>query len=93
MASAMQRLQDATDEVRFEPRRGGVLRISDLGGAVSAIGMVIPEEKVKTTEYVRSPEVILGERELTPAVDLWALGGNCSGLVLRFFGVLSFAKH
>ena len=64
----------------FEPRCGGVLRISDLGGAVSAIGMVIPEEKVKTTEYVRSPEVILGERELTPAVDLWALGVIALGL-------------
>ena len=64
----------------FEPRRGGVVRIADLGGAASAIGMVIPEKKVKSTEYVRSPEVILGERELTPAVDLWALGVVALGL-------------
>ena len=42
--------------------------------------MVIPAEIVKSTEYIRSPEVILGVRELTPAVDLWALGVVALGL-------------
>ena len=58
----------------FEPRCKHVLRIADLGGATSAADMIIPLDKVKSTEYVRAPEVILGERELAPAVDLWALG-------------------
>ena len=58
----------------FEPRCGDVVRIADLGGAVSATGMVMPAGKIVSTEYIRAPEVILGERELTSAVDLWALG-------------------
>ena len=52
----------------------GVLRISDLGGAVCAFGIVLPVDKIISTEYVRAPEIILGDRKPTEAVDLWALG-------------------
>ena len=59
----------------------GRLRITDLGGAISALGVVLPAEKIISTEYVRAPEVILGERKPTEAVDLWAVGVVIMALV------------
>ena len=63
-----------------------LVRISDLGTAVSATGLVLPEGQEISTEYIRAPEVILGLRQLTTAVDLWALGvvslALCCGTVI-----------
>ena len=53
---------------------GDILRICDLGGAANAYDMVLAAGKEITTEYVRAPEVLLGTRHPTLAVDLWALG-------------------
>ena len=56
--------------------RGQVLRIADLGGAATARDMVFslsPGEKI-TTEYCRAPEIFLGARKFTSAVDIWAIG-------------------
>ena len=43
-----------------EPRCGDVVCIADLGGAISAEGMVLAAGKVVSTEYIRAPEAILG---------------------------------
>ena len=51
-----------------------LLRITDLGGAISASGMVLPLGRVITTEYARAPEMLFGSTEPTVAVDLWSLG-------------------
>ena len=57
-----------------EPARLYRLRITDLGGALSASGIVLSTDKIISTEYIRAPEIILGESKPTAAVDLWALG-------------------
>ena len=53
---------------------GRVLRISDFGGAISAMGIVAPCTRLITTEYGRAPETILRDSNVTEAVDLWCLG-------------------
>ena len=58
-----------------------VLRVADFGGAVNAGSVMLPAQKVITTEYARAPEVIMGERSLTATIDLWALGITCMALV------------
>ena len=72
----------------LEPRARCLVRISDLGTSVSAIGLVMPQGQEVSTEYIRAPEVILGLRELTTAVDLWALGvvslALCCGTVIFY---------
>ena len=45
------------------------------------MGFVSASSHVCTTEYVRAPEVILGGAQLTPAIDAWALGVVCMGLL------------
>ena len=70
----------------LEPLALCLVRIADLGMSVSAIGLVLPQGREVSTEYIRAPEVILGLRELTTAVDLWALGvvslALCCGTVI-----------
>ena len=51
-----------------------ILRIADFGGAASAQRMVLEPSEVITTEYCRAPEVFLGVAEVTPAIDMWAVG-------------------
>ena len=50
------------------------LRIADLGSAMDAASMVLKSGEVITTEYCRAPEVFLGTRRPTAAIDLWGLG-------------------
>lgn len=53
---------------------GDVLRIADMGGAANAADMVLRPGEVITTLYARAPEVLLGARRLSVAIDLWAIG-------------------
>ena len=71
-------------------KQGHVLRIADLGGAVSAVGLVLPSNRVLSTESVRAPEALLGDTQPTVAVDLWSLGVVTMALTcgsLFFFGI------
>ncbi len=51
-----------------------VLRISDMGGAVSAFAAVLDHGEVITTAYCRAPEIFLGATSYSSAVDVWAVG-------------------
>ena len=53
---------------------GHLVRLADFGGAVSAVGALLPEHRTITTEYARAPETLLGDKQPTQAVDMWALG-------------------
>ena len=50
------------------------LRLADFGGAATAADLVFKKHVVVTTEYARAPEVFLGARELSSAIDVWSLG-------------------
>ena len=65
--------QPASSQGAFE-LRGPVLRITDLGGAASAHAMVLCPKDEITTEYCRAPEIFLGARTFSSAVDVWAVG-------------------
>ena len=53
---------------------GYTLRIADLGRAMCASAFVLPADEDITTEYARAPEMLLGSREPTMCLDLWAVG-------------------
>ena len=70
------------------------LRISDLGGAVTSVdGRVSAPSHVGTTEYVRAPEVILRSPQATHAIDAWALGVVCMGLLCGSLVVWRASEH
>ena len=70
------------------------LRITDLGGAVASVdGRVTAPSHVGTTEYVRAPEVILRCPQTTQAIDAWALGVVCMGLLCGSLVVWRDARH
>ena len=70
------------------------LRISDLGGAVTSLdGRVLAPSHVGTTEYVRAPEVILRCPQATRAIDAWALGVVCMGLLCGSLVVWRVSSH
>ena len=52
----------------------GELRVADLGGAATAADLVFKKQEVVTTVYARAPEVFLGARHLSSAIDVWSLG-------------------
>ena len=52
----------------------GTLRITDFGGAAHAHLATLKSAEVITTEYVRAPEIFLGAKNFTTAVDMWAAG-------------------
>ena len=58
----------------IQPRLWGRLQIADMGSATCAQRMVLAPGEVITTEYARAPEIFLGAREFTEAVDVWAVG-------------------
>ena len=49
--------------------------------------------QVRTTEYVEAPEVILKGSPITTAIDMWALGVVCMGLVCGSLVVWRDRKH
>ena len=63
------------------------LRVADFGGAAIAGDLVFKKQEIVTTEYARAPEVFLGARELSSAIDVWSLG-VCAMALLT--GSLSF---
>ena len=55
----------------------GVVKIGDLGLArkfKSPLQSLYTGDKVVVTIWYRAPELLLGTRHYTPAVDLWAVG-------------------
>ena len=64
------------------------VQVADLGAAFSAMGVMSGDDEI-TTEYVRSPERLLGERVVRPSIDVWAFGvqffclraGQCPWLI------------
>lgn len=55
----------------------GVVKIGDLGLARLARDPLLPlwnGDKVVVTIWYRAPELLLGARHYTPAIDLWAVG-------------------
>jgi cyclin-dependent kinase 8/11 len=56
---------------------GGAIRIGDLGLArlfYKPLNSLFSGDKVVVTIWYRAPELLLGSRHYTPAVDMWALG-------------------
>jgi cyclin-dependent kinase 8/11 len=56
---------------------GGAIRIGDLGLArlfYKPLNSLFSGDKVVVTIWYRAPELLLGSRHYTPAVDLWAVG-------------------
>ncbi|KAK2758955.1 cyclin-dependent protein kinase [Arachnomyces sp. PD_36] len=56
---------------------GGAIRIGDLGLARvfrNPLSSLFSGDKVVVTIWYRAPELLLGSRHYTPAIDLWAVG-------------------
>lgn len=56
---------------------GGAVRIGDLGLArlfYKPLNSLFAGDKVVVTIWYRAPELLLGSRHYTPAIDLWAVG-------------------
>lgn len=56
---------------------GGAIRIGDLGLArlfYKPLNSLFTGDKVVVTIWYRAPELLLGSRHYTPAVDMWAVG-------------------
>ena len=53
---------------------GGRVRVADFGAAHSALGAVLAPCEEISTQYIRAPERLLGESNLTSAMDVWSWG-------------------
>ncbi|KAL3466232.1 serine/threonine-protein kinase SSN3 [Aspergillus heterothallicus] len=56
---------------------GGAIRVGDLGLArlfYKPLNSLFSGDKVVVTIWYRAPELLMGSRHYTPAVDLWAVG-------------------
>ena len=53
---------------------GNRLKVADLGCAVDAASFVLQPSDTQTTLATRAPELLLGAKKVTAAVDLWSVG-------------------